>query len=388
MGLLATLRVPLSWRQVAIRTGRKIAADNILGWSAELSYYFFLALFPALLFLVAVASFFPIHNLIDQILSALSRFAPGDVLTIVRDQLLQISKNNNGGLLTFGLLTTLWSASSGMSAAMSVLNRAYHVDEGRSWWRVRLTAVLLTVALALFVLVSFALVLVGPTLAEKVADWIHLGAVFTWTWKIAQWPVVVALMISGVAIVYYVAPDVQQEWVWITPGSVFATIMWLLASLGFKWYVSVFADYQKTYGAIGAVIVSLLWFYVSGLAMLAGAEMNTVLEHDVQVRPPPFPVLAAGPHVGSPGAFTVRPDIHRHPRDQSRRSDGERSEALRRLLSNAVRHASRRVDRDDCPPADWIGTCAPGTVDGQRRVGATHRPLLSRSRRIRRRSDR
>jgi len=127
--------------------------------------------------------------------------------------------------------------------------------------------------------VSFALVLVGPTLAEKVADWIHLGAVFTWTWKIAQWPVVVALMISGVAIVYYVAPDVQQEWVWITPGSVFATIMWLLASLGFKWYVSVFADYQKTYGAIGAVIVSLLWFYVSGLAMLAGAEMNTVLEH-------------------------------------------------------------------------------------------------------------
>jgi membrane protein len=279
MGLLATLRVPLSWRQVAIRTGRKIAADNILGWSAELSYYFFLALFPALLFLVAVASFFPIHNLIDQILGALSRFAPGDVLTIVRDQLLQISKNNNGGLLTFGLLTTLWSASSGMSAAMSVLNRAYHVDEGRSWWRVRLTAVLLTVALALFVLVSFALVLVGPTLAEKVADWIHLGAVFTWTWKIAQWPVVVALMISGVAIVYYVAPDVQQEWVWITPGSVFATIMWLLASLGFKWYVSVFADYQKTYGAIGAVIVSLLWFYVSGLAMLAGAEMNTVLEH-------------------------------------------------------------------------------------------------------------
>lgn len=279
MGLLATLHVPLSWRDVAVRTGKKIAADNILGWSAELSYYFFLALFPALLFFVALASFFPVDNLMDQVLGALSRFAPGDVLTIVRDQLLQISKNNNSGLLTFGLLSTLWSASSGMSAAMSVLNRAYHVDEGRSWWRVRLTAVLLTIALALFVLVSFALVLVGPTLAEKVADWIHLGSVFAWTWKIAQWPVVVALMITGVAVVYYVAPDVQQEWVWITPGSVFATIMWLLASLGFKWYVSAFANYQKTYGAIGAVIVALLWFYVSGLAMLAGAEMNTVLEH-------------------------------------------------------------------------------------------------------------
>ena len=218
MGLLNQLHVPLSWRDVAIRTGKKIYADNVVGWSAELAYYFFLALFPALLFLVAVASFFPIHDLMDQIVGALGRFAPGDVLTLVRDQLLQISKNNNGGLLTFGVLATLWSASSGMSAAMSVLNRAYHVEEGRPWWRVRLTAILLTVALAIFVLISFALVIVGPTVAEKVAAAVGLGPVFTWTWKIAQWPVVAALVVTGVAIVFFVAPDVQQAWVWITPA--------------------------------------------------------------------------------------------------------------------------------------------------------------------------
>jgi membrane protein len=279
MGLLTKLRVPLGWKDVIRRTLQAVITDNVLGWSAELAYYFFLALFPALLFFVALASFFPIHNLMDQIMGALGRFAPGEVLVLVRDQLLQISKNNNGGLLTLGLLGTIWSASSGMSSVIVTLNQAYKVREGRSWVRVRLTAILLTAALALFVLVSFALVLIGPAAADKVADMIHLGAVFAWTWKILQWPVIVALIISGFGIVYYVGPDVKQEWRWITPGAAFATLIWLLVSLGFRWYVSAFADYQKTYGAIGAVIVALLWFYLSGLALLIGAEMNAIIEH-------------------------------------------------------------------------------------------------------------
>jgi membrane protein len=279
MGLLSALRVPIGWRDVLGRIVRAITTDNIFGWAAELAYYFFLALFPALLFFAALASFFPIHNLMDQILGTLARFAPAEVLTLVRDQLLQISKTNHGGLLTLGILGTLWSASSGMSSAMSTLNEAYHVKERRSWLRVRITAVLLTVVLAIFVLISFALVLVGPALADKVAEWIRLGTVFAWTWKIAQWPVVVALVTTGIGIVYYVAPDVEQEWVRIAPGAVFATMVWLVVSLGFKWYVSMFTNYQKTYGAIGAVIVALLWFYVSGLAILVGAELNAILEH-------------------------------------------------------------------------------------------------------------
>jgi membrane protein len=144
VGLLSTLRVPLSWAEVRRRTIRSVIADNVLGWSAELAYYFFLALFPALLFFVALARFFPIHNFMDQILGALARFAPTEVLALVRDQLLQISMNNNGGLLTLGILGTVWSASSGMSSAISTLNQAYHVTEGRSWVRVRLTAIGLT----------------------------------------------------------------------------------------------------------------------------------------------------------------------------------------------------------------------------------------------------
>ena len=279
MGVLESLRVPLGWKDVIKRTFQQAFKDNVFGWAAELAYYFFLALFPALLFLVALASFFPVHDLMDKILGTLGRVAPGEVLSLVTDQIKQIGKNNNGGLLTIGLLGTIWSASSGMSSVSSVLNRAYHVEEGRSWVRVRVTSILLTIALALFVLVSFALVVAGPELADKVADSVGLRSVFRWTWKIVQWPIVLALIVTGFGLVYYFAPDVKQEWKWITPGAVFATIIWLLVSLGFRWYVSAFANYQKTYGAIGAAIVSLLWFYVSGVAMLLGAEMNALLEH-------------------------------------------------------------------------------------------------------------
>jgi membrane protein len=114
---------------------------------------------------------------------------------------------------------------------------------------------------------------------DRVAWWLQLGPVFTWTWKILQWPVVFTLVATALALVYYIAPDVQQRLIWIMPGSVFATAVWLLASLGFKWYVSEFANYQKTYGAIGGVMVALLWLYVSGHAILMGAEMNAVIEH-------------------------------------------------------------------------------------------------------------
>src|SRR5450759_1633491 len=203
MSLLSYLRVPISWTEVAKRTASQVIKDNVLGLAAELAYFFFLALVPALLFLVALASFFPIQQLTDQIVGAVARFAPADVVAVIHDQRQQISNSNNGGLLTLGLIGTIWSASSGMSSTLSTLNQAYHVTERRSWWRVRVTAILLTAALAAFVLISFALVLVGPTVAEKIASTVGLSSTFTWTWKILQWPVIVALIMMGLGLVYY-----------------------------------------------------------------------------------------------------------------------------------------------------------------------------------------
>lgn len=161
----------------------------------------------------------------------------------------------------------------------STLNAAYDITEGRPWWKVRLTAIGLTVGLAFFILVSMALVIAGPTLAERIADAMRLGPAFEWGWKILQWPLVFALVATAIALVYYFAPDAEQEWVWITPGSVLATALWVIISLGFKLYLARFGTYNETYGAIGGVMVLLLWFYLSGIALLIGAELNAEIEH-------------------------------------------------------------------------------------------------------------
>ena len=277
--MLRALRVPIGWGEIVRRTWSEVIADNCLGLAAQLAYYFFLALFPALLFLLALISFVPIQNLMETITTTLARVAPSDVLKLIQEQILKIAQDKDGGLLTLGMLGTIWSTSSGMTAIIDTLNQAYDIHEGRPWWKVRVTAVGLTVALAVFIVGSTVLVVAGPTLADKVAAWFHLGSAFAWTWKIVQWPIVFGLASLGIAVIYYYAPDAEQEWIWITPGSILATLLWLLISLGFRFYVTNFGSYTESYGAVGGVIVVMLWFYLSGLAVLVGAELNAEIEH-------------------------------------------------------------------------------------------------------------
>jgi membrane protein len=270
--------VTLSWSEILKRTFRAAYEDKCLGLAAQLAYYFFLALFPALLFLLALASLFP-FELIQDLLSSLALVAPPDVLSIIRDQLTKIASGDDQGILTVGIVGAVWSSSAALGAMIDAMNRAYDVKESRPWWKVRLIAMALTIALAVFILVSSLLVLVGPMVAEWLGRYAGYGVVFEWTWKILQWPLAVLLTTAGIAIVNYVAPDVRQEWRWTIPGSIFATILWLLTSLAFKVYVVRFANYNETYGAIGGVMVLMLWFYLSGFAILVGAEMNAEIEH-------------------------------------------------------------------------------------------------------------
>jgi membrane protein len=255
----------------------RIVNDDLLGWSAQLSYYFFLTLFPGLICFVALASFFPVEHLTDVVLALLTRIAPPDVLSLVERQLTVIAEQRSAGWLTFGIIGTAWTASAGMQTLIRTLNFAYHVPETRPWWRVRLRAIALTFVMAVFAIASLAIVLVGPMIGERVAAALHLSSVFLQTWWIVRWPVIVGLAVAGLAFVYHVGPDASQRWSGTIPGSCFATGVWIGASLGLRWYVSSLATYQKTYGTIGATLVILLWFYVSGLAMLAGAELNSVM---------------------------------------------------------------------------------------------------------------
>jgi membrane protein len=272
-------RMSTSWWALIKRTANETYEDDCLGLAAQLAYYFILALFPALLFLLALASFFPIDRVTDEVMRGLGNVAPPDVIDLITGQMKRISESDQGGLLTLGILGALWSSSSALVGLINALNIAYDIAESRPWWKVRLLAIGLTAALAVFLLISSTLVLAGPEIAGKIADVFGLGAVFTWTWNILQWPFALMLVISALALVYYYGPDTHQKWEWFSPGAILATLLWLAISLGFRAYLQYAADYNATYGTIGGVIILLLWLYLSGFAILVGAELNAEIDH-------------------------------------------------------------------------------------------------------------
>jgi membrane protein len=300
------LDAAVGWRTLIRRTIGETVADNCFGLSAQLAYYFFLSVFPALLVVVALTSFFP-HGLLDEMLDWLAGLTPPDVLKILRAQVQLIIAGGHSGLITFGVLGALWSSSSAMNAIIDTLNRAYGVQEARPWWRVQALAIVLTVIMSMFVLIAFTLVVAGPQLAEAIAVRLGLGPVFAWTWKILQWPVVFLLISEGFAFVYYFAPDAEQRWPWILPGAHLATALWLLISLGFRVYVTHFGQFNRMYGAIGGVIVTLLWFYLSGLVLLVGAEFNSEIEHAS-----PYGKAEGEKVPGERRAWLFRAPWHRH----------------------------------------------------------------------------
>jgi membrane protein len=272
------LHIPIPLSELLKRTYNEILTDNCLGMAAQLAYYFVLALFPALVFAVALASYFP-YDVLARAVEALAPIAPPEVVSLMKKQIAALAASESGGLLTIGVLGALWSSSAAMVATMDTLNRAYDIEEGRPWWKVRLLAIALTIGLAFFILIGFTLVIAGPELASTVADEAGLGRAFEVTWLVLQWPLIFALVALGIAIVYYVAPDAEQEWIWITPGSLLATALWLIVSLGFRYYVSNFGDYNATYGTLAGAVVLLFWLYLSGLAILIGGEVNAEIEH-------------------------------------------------------------------------------------------------------------
>jgi membrane protein len=272
----------LGAKELARRVMHEFQDDDCLGRAAQLAYYFLFALFPFFLFLTTLLGYLPIPDLLDRILAGLAPLLPGDALRLVQDNLHQLVTGQRGGLLSFGILAALWTSSSALTAIIDSLNRAYDVEEGRPFWKTRGIAILLTVGLSVFFVVALVLLTFGPPLGRWVADLVGLGEVFALSWNLVRWPVIVGLLIIAMAMLYYFAPDVEQEWKWITPGSAFAVIGWLLTSLGFAFYVNHFGSYNATYGTIGAVIVLLTWMYLTGLFVLIGGEINAEIEHASQ----------------------------------------------------------------------------------------------------------
>jgi membrane protein len=271
----------LTGRELARRAWRRVYKDDVLGKAAQLSYFFIFSLFPLLFFLASVFGHFAQSGseMRDSLLRYLAAVAPRKASLLIRDTLDEITRESSGGKITFGLILAVWTASFGVGAITSALNAAYGVKETRPWWKEQALSIALTVGLALLILSASALVLYGGNIAELVAGRLGLGEAFTLAWGVAQWPVVLALVLVAFALVYYFSPNVKEiRWQWITPGSLLGLALWLAVSLAFRLYLHFFDNYSTTYGSLGAVMILLLWLYLSGVAVLVGGEVNAVIE--------------------------------------------------------------------------------------------------------------
>ena len=272
----------LSWKTLGKRVWAEIEQDEVFGRAAQLAYYFLLALFPLLLFLTSVIGLVmgTETGLRDSLFNYLGKVLPASASQLVSTTVFEVTNASGGGKIAFGILAALWAASNGMGAITQALNIAYDVEESRPWWKQRLTAIGLTVSLAVLILSALLLVLYGGRIADYVAGSYGFGEMFTIAWKILQWPIVLAFVLLAFALIYYFAPDVRdQKWVWVTPGVVLGVGLWILVSFSFRLYLHFFDSYSKTYGALGAVIVLMLWLYLTGAAILIGGEVNSEIEH-------------------------------------------------------------------------------------------------------------
>ena len=256
---------------------KRIQDDDIFGCAAQLSYYFLLALFPLLLFLVSLLGYFA-HagsDLRNSLLTYLAAVMPRAAITLVRTTLDEISNSTSGGKLSFGLLAALWAASNGMGAISDTLNSAYNVKETRSWWKIRLVSVLLTITLSVLIISALAIILYGGTIGDAIAQRYGFSNVFTTVWKILQWPIALVFVLATFNVIYNFAPDVRShQRKFMTPGAFIGVALWLLVSFAFRLYLHYFNSYSVTYGSLGALIILMLWFYFTGVAILIGGEIN------------------------------------------------------------------------------------------------------------------
>ena len=280
----------LSWKEFGVRVWNELNREDVFGDAAKLAYYFLLALFPLLIFLTSAIGLIVGSGtgMRQTLFQYLSRVIPSSAFQLIDSTMLEVTSASSAGKLSFGLLAALWAASNGMGAITDALNTAYDVEETRPWLRRRWAAVLLTIGLSVLIIAALVLVIGGGRLADYLAAAFGFSSAFTWAWKILQWPLALAFMLLAFALIYYFAPDLRdQDWTWITPGSVIGIALWLLASFALKGYLHFFNSYSMTYGSLGAVIILMLWLYLTGLAVLIGGEVNAEIENAAAQRGAP-----------------------------------------------------------------------------------------------------
>lgn len=269
----------LSWTELAKKTAHVSMEHKVFDQGAQLAFYFLMALFPLLIFLISIAGLLASGLGLDtQLVHWLTQTMPHSASGVVQHVVQQTTHRAGSGKLSFGVVFSLYSASTGMVAVITGLNAAFSAPE-RSWIRQRFTALWLTIAMGILMLLAVGIILFGSAILRWLGGRVGLSGSAGLLWQIVQWPLAVFMVILAFAIVYRYAPNKPKPfWKWVTPGAVIGVLLWLAASFGFRVYLMYFNSYASTYGSLGAVIVLMMWFYVTAVAILLGGEIDAQVE--------------------------------------------------------------------------------------------------------------
>ncbi|MDF2923085.1 MAG: YihY/virulence factor BrkB family protein [Paenibacillaceae bacterium] len=259
--------------------------DEVTALGAQMTYYFILAFFPFLIFLLTLMGNTPLSD--EEVWSNLALVLPMETYTIISDIIRQIIEERNDALLSFGMIATLWAASNGLSAIIKGLNKAYDEPETRPWWKLKGLAVIFTLAIALVMIISFALLVFGKVIGEQLFEYLAYPAFFETVWGVVKLFVPIGAMLLIFILLFMIVPNRRLRMKNVLPGAAFVTIGWIVISFLFSFYVNNFGNYAKSYGSIGGVIVLLIWLYLSSIIILLGGEINATLafSKDGQKKP-------------------------------------------------------------------------------------------------------
>lgn len=271
-----------SW-QLGRAVFEQIIANNVFGRAAELAFYFLFAVFPQIFFMMTLFGLFASHSveLQNNLLSYFADFLPPTAFQLLRSVASEVAAHASHGKLTFGVVSALWCVSSSICSMISALNAAHQVREARSWFKVQVIALGLSLLISTLLLTALFMVLAGSRFVGWLGAGLRLHPLVVLVWKAMQWPTAIFFVALSCSLIYYYGPDLKERrrWHWFTPGAAFGAFIWLGASFGFRIYLRFFNNYSVSYGSLGAVMILLIWLYVTGLACLIGAEINAEIEH-------------------------------------------------------------------------------------------------------------
>ena len=268
--------------QLGLNVFDQIIENDVFGQAAELAFYFLFSLFPLVLIMMTLFGLFASQRieLQNRLLSYSADLLPPAAFQLLRNLIRELATHASGGKLTLGIVSAFWGVSGGVNAMIKSLNRAYRVRETRSWFKVRALALGLSALISVLLLTALFMALAGNYFVDWAGKGLQLQPVFVFIWKIIQWPAAIFFITISCTLIYYFGPNLMERrrWTWLTPGSAFSALVWLGASFGFRMYLHFFNGYSASYGSLGAVMILLIWLYVTGLAYLIGGEINAVIE--------------------------------------------------------------------------------------------------------------